>query len=351
MKYNKKKKIMPVSGVNIFIDKNIKGIINFFCFNGAERGTNYFNNESKGDEINILIKIVSPDYFLPEKKDNLVNFSKYYRVGRNQVYYFRKILFFKLGLSFKKVSEKTFCFSVTTDYLRFVKLRIGNLCSLGVHLLYLLMIETIKKGNLILYGGAFLNTQSNIASLIIAPSGVGKTQTLLKLIEDKSFKLLSEEDSYLDFSNQELNFICVPNTIFNINKNKKKGRFFDFLFDFLFVKKDKTILEVLGPEIFSRKGTAKRIYLLENSKSDSIEKVPNNEENLRKVTAIQHLRFSNYWNELLCAYSYYGNLDMNHIYKKDEALLREFFSRVELFIVKASSFEKFSQLIRSIEKK
>lgn len=346
MKHSEEKIPIIPGKINIFVNKSIK-FINYFCFGGITKKNNCFNDIPDDDAINVNIDVVSAKHFSTKDSVGLVNFSKHCMVGDGQIYYFRKFFFLKFGLKLKKIDNNNFCLSITPHYLYLVHLRIENLYPFGVHLSDLLMIETIQKGNLVLYGGAFFNTQSGKASIIMAPRGVGKTYSLLKLIENKTFKLISEEISYLDLSKQEANLICVPNTILHISKNSGRIKFFD-LFSIIFRRR--SLLEFYGLETFSKEGVAQRIYLLENSKNDSIERAPVDEENFRKIMTIQRLQFSYYYNPLLRAYSYYGNLDLDYIYKKEESLLISFFQKIELFIVRASSLEKFSQLIEAKEK-
>ena len=184
--------------------------------------------------------------------------------------------------------------------------------------------------------------------MIVAPPGVGKTYTLLNLAKQENVEIISEETSYVNMVNNAGSLIPTQNTFLNDRKNKGSAM---NLISFLFARKIKKRLEGTLKQInFATSETVlKRIYILENSKNDLIKRLEHSEENFKRLLTIQRFTSSYFNNQLLRAFSRFSELNLEQILQREEAILRNLYTNVELYSVCASRVEKFPELIRQID--
>ncbi|KKR07611.1 MAG: hypothetical protein UT32_C0009G0072 [Parcubacteria group bacterium GW2011_GWC2_39_14] len=342
-----KKKITVVKGkIELLLDENMD-FLSYFSFGEIMRETGEDDFVEHKDVICISIESVNSDSF-DSKHCQGTRFARNYSGEANTTSFSKKFLHLNFGLKIKKNSDKNYVFFVTKNYLRFIKYKIENIYPLGIHLFDVLQIETIKLGNIAIYGSAFLNSKSKEASLIVAPPGVGKTYTLLNLAKQENVEIISEETSYVNMVNNAGSLIPTQNTFLNDRKNKGSAM---NLISFLFARKIKKRLEGTLKQInFATSETVlKRIYILENSKNDLIKRLEHSEENFKRLLTIQRFTSSYFNNQLLRAFSRFSELNLEQILQREEAILRNLYTNVELYSVCASRVEKFPELIRQID--
>lgn len=319
--------------------------IRYLYFGEVSIPIEFFKQYIEKFEVEVSIQIIPYKKFFDESQRNTLKFSKYIHLKNDQIFFFRRVLFWKFGISIQKQGDSKFTMLVTPHYFKYIKERVGNLCPFGVHLSDLLYIEMLKRSNFVFYGGSFLNTKRDEASLVVAPSGVGKTRSLLGLVRQGQYKLLGEEVTFVDCINESPYVVCTPHTSVT---NLEKHNIWVGLFNSIYSSRMKSLFDKYeGNKSFSIGGKLKRIYILENSTEDHIEKIEFS-ESLRKIVSIQNL-FTYFSSILLQAGTYNETFNLIDIRKKEEVLLHKIISSVSVYCIKAKSSETFHLLIQKIE--
>jgi hypothetical protein len=340
-----KKVITLVPGkVEVSIPSNIHQL-RYLYFGEFSDPIDFFKNYIGKSAIKIDLHIISYKEFIGRSVVGFTQFSKDIRLKKNSIYFLKRVFFFKFGIALEKQSELEFKFFVTPHYFKYIKEKFGNIYPFGIHLFDLIHLEILKGGDFVFYGSSFFNTLRNEASLIIAPSGVGKTRSVLKLITQDGCKLLGEEVTYIDCTSKSPHVVCTPHTsTTNLEKHSGWIGFFNSLFS----SQMKSLFHTYGSDFFAFGGELKRVYILENSFEEGITKI-NKEESFYKISLIQNL-FTYFSNGILQASSYNQMCDILSIRKKEEETLRLILSSVRVYCIRARSSERFYSFIQQIEK-
>jgi len=290
-------------------------------------------------ELNI---VKFPNSFLLEKTEN---FSTYFKVGDNDIYYERKYAGLRCRLLIKNINSDSVSIYINKTYLRTVKFRMDSLFPLGAHLMDLFLIKIISQGDLIIHGASLYNKKIKNSFLIIAPPDTGKTYTTANLIE-KGYGFLGEDLSYYNKATDSL--YCVPLTstwghhfsskIFDIAQIPFLGWFFSH--------KKKIVTDLFGKESIIESAPLQRVYLIEKSTVNDLKEVSLDKEIFRKIMTIQRNEFSYFKNMLLRACEYItAKINIDNIMEVEKESMFRLLKSKRLFLVRGSSHAEFYKLI------
>lgn len=295
--------------------------------------------------VNIIVNNNPLEFF----NDQYENFSTYFKVGNQSIYYEKKYGGFNCKILIKNLKEDNITVYVNNAYLRWIRFKIDNLYPVGIHVTDLLLLKIISKGDLIVHGASLYNPNNDKSFLIVAPPDTGKTYSTYKLLK-KKYKFLGEDLSY--YSSKEGVLKCMPYT------STWRHHFNDKIFDYskipflgLFFSPEKQIVtDIFGKDSIKDKSRLSKIYILEKSDKNCIEKVDFNDQILKKALVIQRNEFSYFKNPLIRAFEYFNDIDVDKIMQKEKESLINLLSSHNLYIVKGKTYKDFEILIDNNEK-
>lgn len=304
-------------------------------------GKGIFSSDNEKFVLNLSIVNNPADYL----DDTHSNFSTFYKVGKNSIYYERNYGSLHCKLCVTDLQSDQFNIYVNRPYLNMVRFKLDGLYPAGVHATDILLHKIISAGDTVVHGASLHNTRTNNSFLLIAPPDTGKTYTTYMLL-GKGYKFLGEDLSYYDAASDHL--LCMPLT-------STWGHRFDFSklrlnkipFIGLFVNEDKKIVtDIFGHDSIAKSSKLARIYLLEkSSNTNKLTRIDFNKDVLRRALIIQRNEFSYYKNPLLRAYEYFNDIQLDAVFQKEADNLRKIFENKQIYIVQAGSHEEFHRLI------
>lgn len=294
------------------------------------------------EKVNFKINITShPEKFLEDKYEQ---FSTYFKITQNDIFYEKKYLGLHCKMLIKNLNSDEITVYVNKTYLNVVKLRMDNLYPVGIHMMDIFLLNILKKGDLVIHGASLYNEKDKGSFLLIAPPDTGKTYSTAKLVE-KGYKFLGEDLSY--YSAEQDSLMCVPFTstwghhfsksTFNISSWPIVGWFF--------THKKEIVTDLFGENSLVAKGKLKRVYIIEKSDCNSLEKVELNDDFIHKVRVVQRNEFTYFKNMLLRAWEYVNGGNIDEIITKEDDSFKKLLSQKELYLVKGRTYSDFHVLI------
>lgn len=304
--------------------------------------------KESNEEFQVRLRIVNNPlkYFVEPYKQ----FSTNYKVGVNSIYYRRKYGGIKCEMSIINLKSNRFQVFVNKNYLRFVRFKVDGLYPIGIHLMDLLLLKIIDSGDLVIHAASLYNSKTKDAFLLVAPPDTGKTYTTYMLLKE-DFKFLGEDLSY--YNKKYNSLLCMPLTStwghrFEVAKKRKIEK---IPFLSLFIESTRKIAtEIFNESIIKRKAKLSRIYILEKSSENKVEKIEISDELIRKIMIIQRNEFSYYKNPLLRAFDYFNSINVDIIFEKEKENLKEMLKNKNIYLVSANNHKSFPGLILKNEK-
>lgn len=311
----------------------------------------FLNKESWKNEIEVTVHTVkSPSKFIYESMED---FSSFFRVWKDSVYYNKKYARINLELLIKNISSNKITIYTNKSYKNLVRVKLDGLYPIGIHITDLLLHKFLNTGSLVVHWASVYNEKSNAGFSLIAPPDTGKTYTTYKFMETDGYKFLGEDLSMWDSKENTIN--CMPFTSTWWHRfSLSKISFSRVPFLWLFLTEDKkSVYDIFGKEKVQNIAPSKYIYLLEKSDSeDCIQEVTEEilPEIIRKIKVIQRNEFSYYKNPILLAYDYVNSFWLPNTIAKEDQLIEEYFNKNKIFIAKGTNYTKFYELIKEHQK-
>ena len=178
----------------------------------------------------------------------------------------------------------------------------------------------------------------NNAFLIISPPAVGKSHTVLSLLNTGNYKYLGEDASYYDTTTNEL--FCVP---FSSSFNKHNYFFSRFF-------KKRNIINIFSNNIVIKKAKLQRIYFFEKSVSNEIKKIDINKNILNKLLNIQRSATPYFSSQLLRTVDYLsGSINIEDLYQKEIILFEKMIQGKDIYLVLSNNYNNFYKIIDNNE--
>ncbi len=305
----------------------------------------------KNEKFNINFRIVSgsSEVF---RTSNYQHTTKDFSVSGDGIYFHKKkdsLLNFKLAI--KNINKDSCDFFVSKQYYAFLKYHFENVWPAGVHMADLLSVKAIMNGDLVVYGASVFNEEDEGAITIFAPPGTGKTSTVSLLVQG-GYKFLAEDAFYYD---GEKRFIFSAPLTSSWEHHKKVSTFGIFkkiiLSPFLSLGR-KNAVDIFGKKSIKECAKLKRVYILEKSYKNKIEKIDFVNEVFHKVLSIQRNMLSYYKNPLLRTFNYYNaNFNIEKTCQRDSDLLMKMLKGSEIFVISGKDCESFYKLINENERR
>jgi glycosyltransferase involved in cell wall biosynthesis len=305
-----------------------------------------FNQDSERIVFNINVE-KNPEKFLNKEYKQ---FSTYFKITKNDIYYERKYLGLRCKMLIKNFTSNKITVYVNNTYINFVKLRMDALYPVGVHLMDLFLLHILKDGDLVIHGASLYNPHKDDSFLIIAPPDTGKTYSTAKLVEN-GFKFLGEDLSY--YQAREDSLICVPLTStwgHHFSKSKLNATSWPIIGWFLTYKKE-IVTDLFGSNCIKDKAKLNRIYIIEKSDINCLRKVDYDKEFLRKILIIQRNEFSYFKNMLIRAFEYINKIEVDEVMKWENESFEKLLKEKDLYLVGGKNYSEFYKLIMENERK
>ncbi len=318
--------------LSVILNKDINGIAYFPV---GEFFLKKIFRKSGDIFLNVSILPSDSDKF---KIKNAISSCKEIKVGENKILFEKKLFFISLKLLIENLDLKEIKIYVSSGYFRFLKYRIENLLPLGQILTSIAQIKFLELGCVMIYGASVFNQKRNDSFLILAPPGVGKTYTVSRFIKKKNFKYLGEDVTFYDSKNNRI--YCVPFSN-SWNRHAKLNH--------IFIKKRINIFERNN---LRKKSNLRRIYILNQSSKNEIQKLEKNEIVVEKILSLQRMFFSGYLNNYILRYAdyYLGNIKIEDKNKRELNIIKKMVEKSEIFDVYADDHSKFYNMISKNEK-
>jgi hypothetical protein len=271
-------------------------------------------------------------------------FSTYYKVNKDQVYYERVYGGLRCAMLVSGMQGNRLKVYVNRTYLNLVKFKMDSMYPVGVHLTDLMLLRIIGNGDLVVHAASLQNPHTDSSFLLLAPPDTGKTYTTYQLLK-AGYKFLGEDLSYYRASTNEL--LCMPYTStwgHRFSFSKVDPSKIPFLGLFINNQK-KGVEDIFGRDSISERAKLDTIYLLQKSNRNKISQTEMSDELLRKVMAIQRNEFSYYKNPMIRAYEYYNDLGVDDVYDKERAGFVKLLSGSKLFLAEAEDYTQFAEMI------
>jgi hypothetical protein len=329
-----KKKVVLIPGkLSIVLDRRI-GSVHYFSV-GECLSNDVF--ESDNEDINIELNIV-PESSPVFQLHNPPYSTKNYEVGKDYLLFKKRYHLFSFKILIENLRPGIATVSANRQYWELIKFKIDNLYPIGIHLTDLFSVMAIKNNDLLLYGASLFNQKTGSAFLIVSLPAVGKTSTVVKLMEYEDYRYLGEDVSYYESGNNRL--YCVPFSS-SFGHHVKNSYFFF---------KYSNVMDALGKDKIEKSAELKRIYILENAKENRLVKMFDRRVAFVKILNLQRNNFSYLKNPLFRVADYFlKNFEIEDVCRKELLLLEKMLEDKEIYLVLSDSYDNFYRIIHENE--
>jgi len=304
----------------------------------------YFRSEEDFDDPDI--EIIQEEYInMPRKKMRYSNFFFYKKDSA---------LFIDSGISFLNAIH------VIDDLLGKTKIKFtkayGRFGDVHPLLERIISIKLIQKGYTLIHSGC-LNYSGDQCFIISALQNMGKTSTILSLLDGKKFEFMSDDHTILSKNGFAYSyparvgispFTSTGNAI-SVGRTKKMLAKSQLLNHF-FARLNLELMDhkEVSPELIKDKSIVKEVFVVgANGEEDKVIKISNDDaaKKILMSTIETNDLFGRY---SLNLYSYVFNLDLLELFDKQRDIIKEGIKKAECFELRANKKEKYPKMVKEI---
>lgn len=210
---------------------------------------------------------------------------------------------------------------VGKSYMRLIKVKIMNIHPIGYVLFDIVTSLLLRSGYAPVYGSSF--SSGGKGALIMAPPRMGKTLTVIRLVQDSGAKMLGEDIAVTD--GEKIYAVPLTDTYRDYGKTARAQD------GMLFVTEESASLD--------------RVFLLEKGKR-GIEKEC---DPYKKISLLNRHGIGYYYSPALTALSYYNSsFSMEELISRERKILSRIVANVEVFTVSCDNAADYAPLIAEL---
>jgi len=224
----------------------------------------------------------------------------------------------------------------------------------------ILSLKLIQKGHALLHGGCLNHKGQSI--LLIAPRDIGKTSTILSLLDGKDFKFMSDDLTIVSKNGKAYSYpervniypytltgnLISPYGYKNPIKRKLSKSHFLILLFWRFFNKEFSEGREIPQKFIGDKGRIKKVFFLAGGKED-IERI-NREEAVKKILASTLDLINPTKVHLLNFYSYFFSFDIQNLLAKEKEIVERAIKNAECFELRVNNLKMYPEMIKKVLK-